>query len=386
MAAPLRIGVIAGEESGDLLAADLLREVARQSGRTLELVGVGGNHLASLGLRSLFDPDEISLMGVGAVVANLPRLLHRIRSLARALATAELDALLTVDVPDFSLRVASRVRKAKPGIPAIHYVCPSVWAWRPERAVRMRSYVDHILCLLPFEPEALERLDGPPGTYVGHRLSHDPDLLRAHNAQQAPKPTDTPTLLVLPGSRRSEVKRLLPDFRETVSILYERGNRFRLVIPTTERVRLLVEEAVSNWPHRPEVVVDAAEKIAAMGEARAALAASGTVSLELALAGVPHVTCYRLDAVSRAFRYLVTTWSANLPNLIADRPIVPEFIDETVRAPNLARQVEALAADSTLRRWQLEGFGEVRRRLETARPAGAIGAEVLLGLLRPLKT
>ena len=170
----------------------------------------------------------------------------------------------------------------------------------------------------------------------------------------------------------------MEPFRETVAILQERGNRLRLLLPTVPNVQDMVEAATADWPQRPEIIADVDGKWRAFGEADAALCASGTVTLELALAGVPLVACYRLDWLARGLSFLVTSWSASLPNLISDRALVPEYYNESVQPGQLARVVEALTVDSPLRQWQLEGFAEVRERLATDRPSGEIAAEVVL--------
>lgn len=381
-AGPLRIAIVAGEESGDLLGADLIAALKAKTGREIRLVGLGGRHLKALGLTPPFDASEIALMGFSAVLAGLPRLIRRISQVASLIATEKPDCLVTIDSPDFSLRVAKKVRAANPTIPIVHYVCPSVWAWRPGRAPAMKPYVDHILCILPFEAKALERLGGPQGTYVGHRLSHDANVLRAAAAQNAPRDLGVDrekTLLLLPGSRRGEVKKLLEPFGETVAVLAERGHRMRLLLPTVPHVAEFVKATVLSWPQQPEIILDAARKWQAFGEADAALIASGTVSLELALSGVPMVSTYKLDPVAKLLQKLITTWSALLPNLIADRALVTEFYDIYVRPQNLARQIEALWSDGGLRSWQKDGFSEVRRRMATDRPAGEIAAQVVLG-------
>lgn len=377
---PLRIAIVAGEESGDLLGADLVAALGRIAGRPVELVGVGGRHLRELGLEPLFDGSEIALMGITAVLRDLPRLARRIRQTADAVAKAEPDCLVTIDSPDFSLRVASRLRAAAPSVPIVHYVCPSVWAWRPGRAPAMRAHVDRVLCVLPFEPEALARLDGPQGVYVGHRLASHPGVLAARAAQQgrAAAPGEARRLLVLPGSRRGEVRRLLGPFGETLCLLGRRGAVFEVTIPTVPHVAALVEEAVAGWPVRPRIVEDEAGKWAAFGEADAALAASGTVSLELALAGVPLVSCYRTDWMWSAMMRFITTWSASLPNLIADWPVVPEVYNEFVRPGHLARLIEQLWADTPMRAAQLDGFRQVAGRMETPRPSGELAAEAVL--------
>ncbi|GLQ77226.1 lipid-A-disaccharide synthase [Mesorhizobium huakuii] len=378
----LKIAIVAGEESGDLLGADIVRSLRQITGRDVRLVGLGGRHLEELGLVSPFDAGEIALMGFSAVLRDLPRLIRRIGQLAKTIAEEKPDCLITIDSPDFSLRVARKVRAANPSIPIIHYVCPSVWAWRPGRAVAMKPYVDHILCILPFEVKELERLGGPPGTYVGHRLTHDAGVLAAQKAQALPRDLAQDrikTLLVLPGSRRGEVRRLVDTFGETVSMLRARGHRLRLLLPTVPHVADLVKSSVNRWDEKPEIIVDPQRKWQAFGKADAALIASGTVSLELALAGVPMVSSYRLDPVARAVApYLVSVWSALLPNLIADRALIPEFYNEYVKPNNLARQLEALFADSGMRAWQKAGFVEIARRMATDKPSGEIAAGVVL--------
>lgn len=377
---PLRIAVVAGEESGDLLGADIIRAL-RSDATAVELSGVGGRHLQELGLKSLFDAGEIALVGIGAIMRDLPRLMRRISQTARDIVAAKPDCLITIDSPEFSLRVAKKVRAAAPGIPIIHYVCPSVWAWRPGRAPAMRPYVDHILCILPFEVEALARLGGPPGTYVGHRLTHDPGLLRA--AQRQAEKTDLSPhrekrLLVLPGSRRSEVSGLIDIFGEAVASLQRRGHRLKVLLPTVPHVAAMVANATAGWELKPEITVEPEKKWQAFGEADAAMIASGTVSLELALAGVPMYSCYTLDPLAKLAVRLLTTWSALLPNIIADRPIVTEVYDRYIRAETIVRHMEALFSDTSLRAWQKQGFAEVSRRMATDRPSGEIAAGVVL--------
>lgn len=380
----LTIGIIAGEESGDLLGADLVRALSLATGREVRLIGVGGRHLEALGLKSSFDASEIALVGVSAVLRDLPRLLRRIGQTARTFAEARPDCIITIDSPDFALRVARKVRAAVPSIPIVHYVCPSVWAWRPGRAKAMRPYVDHILCLLPFEPAELERLGGPPGTFVGHRLVADPAIKAAATNQlvrRRPAADEPHTLLILPGSRRSEVAGLLDDFGKTLEVLQRRGHVLRCILPTVPHVEDLVRRTVALWPQVPEIVTDPAAKWKAFGEADAALVASGTVLLELALSRVPMISCYRLDWMMNMVRHLVTAWSAALPNIIADRIIVPEFYNDYVRPEALARQLEIIMADTPVRQWQLDGFAEIARRMATGRPAGRIAADAVLAVM-----
>ncbi|MER9302286.1 lipid-A-disaccharide synthase [Mesorhizobium sp. M0293] len=381
----LKIAIVAGEESGDLLGADIVEALKRATGRDIRLIGIGGRHLQALGLASPFDGSEIALMGFTAILRDLPRLMRRIGQMANLVAGEQPDCLITIDSPDFSLRVAKKVRAANPSIPIIHYVCPSVWAWRPGRAVTMKPYVDHILCILPFEVRALDRLGGPPGTYVGHRLTHDPGVLGAAKMQGPERdlsPDRVKTLLVLPGSRRGEVRRLIGVFGETVSVLRARGHRLRLLLPTVPHVADLVRASVASWDEKPEILLEPVRKWQAFGKADAALIASGTVSLELALSGVPMISCYRLDPVMRMAQALITVWSAALPNLIADRTVVPEHYNQYVRPQYLARQLEALFSDTPYRSWQKDGFAEVARRMATDRPSGDIAAQVVMRYIK----
>lgn len=379
---PLRIAIVAGEESGDLLGADLVNALSALSGQKVELSGVGGRHLRAAGLSPIFDGSEIALMGVTAVLRDLPRLVRRIGQTAETVVRAGPDCLVTIDSPDFSLRVAKKVRAADASIPIVHYVCPSVWAWRPARAPAMAAYVDRILCVLPFEPEALSRLAGPPGTYVGHRLALEPGIVEAARVQSADPIAgrgDVRKLLVLPGSRRSEVKRLIDPFGEAVRILAERGSTFEVTIPTVPHVEQAVKQATAGWRVRPQVVEGTAGKWEAFGKADAALAASGTVGLELALARIPFVSCYRTDPIiGSTLMRLITSWSGSLPNLIAGWPVVPEYYDAQVRPERLARTVEQLWADTPARAAQLAGFAEVAEHMAVTRPPGELAAEAVL--------
>ncbi|WP_274424139.1 lipid-A-disaccharide synthase [Chelativorans sp. YIM 93263] len=379
---PLRIAVIAGEESGDLLGVDLVQAVAKRAGRPVELCGIGGRGLQAQGLQSIFPADDIALMGISAVLRDLPRLMRRIGQAARAIVAAKPDCLITIDSPDFGLRVARKVRAAQPSIPIVHYVCPSVWAWRPGRAAAMKPHVDHVLCLLPFEPEELQRLGGPPGTFVGHRLTGDSDIRAAAEAQLSRKASGQRArkkLLLLPGSRKGEVRRLLGPFGETLRELNAFGHEFDAMIPTVPHVAPLVEAAVRGWAVRPEIIREPQEKWRAFSQADAALACSGTVALELALARVPFVSCYKTDPAARFAMSLVTVWSASLPNLIADWPVVPEYFNEFVRPGYLARQLRQLWSDTPTREAQRAGFADVAERLATPRAAGEMAADVILG-------
>lgn len=379
----LRLAIITGEESGDQLGADLVRALRKNYDGEITLTGVGGDHLSELGLDSLFDQHEIALVGLSAIIRKLPQLVRRISQLAASIVAAKPDCLIIIDSPDFTHRVARKVRAADPSIPIVNYISPSVWAWRPERAKAMRSYIDHVLVILPFEVQALKDLDGPPSTYVGHRLVSYVPLLEAAEKNRARDAglgdRDIKNLLILPGSRRSEIASLIDVFGETAGLLVSRGNRINVTIPTLPRVEAMVRELTANWTVRPNIVVGEAERLRAFSQADAALAASGTVSLELALARIPTVLSYKADWLARTFLApRIKIWSAALPNIIADEPAVPEYFNIFVRAGSLARQVEQLLMPGLRRDAQLESFDKISRLMQTDRPAGEIAAEKVL--------
>jgi lipid-A-disaccharide synthase len=389
--AVLKLGVIAGEVSGDLLGADLVRSLKAQYAGRVELVGVGGEGLASEGLVSLFDYSELSIMGFTQVLKKLPQLISRIKETANAIIAARPDVLLIIDSPDFTHRVAKRVRKAIPDMPVVNYVCPSVWAWKEQRATAMLSYVDHVLALLPFEPETMRRLGGPPTTFVGHRLSVDADLLRVRALRaerHVPQATESRTILLLPGSRSTETTRLMEPFKDAASAFVERNGPTRFVLPTVTRQESRIRELAASWPDhtRPDIGVGADFKWQAFAQADAAIAASGTVILELALANVPVVSVYKTDWIFTMLSRRIKTWTGALPNLIADYAVVPEYINEVVRAGSMLRWAERLSSDTLQRRAMLEGFAMVQDRLHTERPPGEVGAEILLSIFEKKKT
>ncbi len=385
----LKLAVIAGEVSGDLLAADLVKALRPLVGGDLSVIGVGGEGLEAEGLKSLFDYSELSIMGISQVLARLPKLILRIRQTAQAIITAKPDILVIVDSPDFTHRVAKIVRKSLPDLPVVNYVCPSVWAWKPERAVKMRPYVDHVLAVLPFEPEVMERLGGPPTSYVGHRLEGDANVLavRERQTEKRSAGTDTApaTCLLLPGSRASEITRLLPDFGETAKELRSRHPHMRFLLPTVPKQEGLVRQITASWAIKPEITVGPAAKWQAFAEADAAIAASGTVILELALAGIPVISAYKADWIIRLMHKRIKIWTAAIPNLVADYPVVPEYLNEAVRPGALARWMERLITATPEREAMLAGFRTVWQGMATERPPGEAAARIVLDVLNEKK-
>lgn len=383
--AALKLAVVAGEPSGDILGAGLVHEIARQTGQQPELIGVGGERLIAEGLKSLFDYTELSLIGFSAVIARLPKLVMRISQTADAIIAARPDCLLIIDSPDFSHRVARKVRKALPDLKIVNYVCPTVWAWKPERASAMTAYVDHVLSVFPFEPEIVRRLGGPPLTYVGHRLMDDPGLIAAHEAQMARRNGNPsgrqPVCLLLPGSRRSEVTRLGPVLGAAAGLLASLNPEMTFVLPAGAHVERQIRDQVLDWEVDCRIVTGETAKWQAFGEADVAIAASGTVLLELALAGVPHISCYKLDPISRLLSGLIVSWTAALPNMIAGHVVISEYYDRQLRPERLARQADQLAADTLHRAAMLADFDLIRSRMEIGVPASEKAAMTLLSVI-----
>lgn len=381
----LKIAVIAGEVSGDLLGADLIAALRSQYAGEIELVGVGGPALEEQGLASLFDFSELSVMGITQVLAKLPRFISLIGKTAKALITAKPDVLLIVDSPDFTHRVAKKLRAALPTLPIVNYVCPSVWAWKEYRAQAMLGYVDVVLAVLPFEPAVMQRLGGPKTHFVGHRLTTNP-ALQACRAARALKPVATPgepkTIMLLPGSRGAEISSLTPIFGDAASAFVERNGPTRFLLPTLARREKMVREAVRNWAVQPEILIGEDQKWQAFAQADATIAASGTVLLELALAGVPVVSTYKTDWLIKLLHKRIKIWTGALPSVIADYVLVPEYLNEQLRGASLARWMERLSTGSLERQAMVQGFDLVWQKMQTETPAGEAGAKILLDLLR----
>jgi lipid-A-disaccharide synthase len=384
MSRPLKVAVIAGEVSGDLLGGDLIAALKMMHDGPIELVGVGGDALAAQGLASLFDFSELSIMGLTQVLSRLPKLIKRIGQTASAIVAARPDVLIIIDSPDFTHRVAKKVRAVLPDLPIVNYVCPSVWAWKEYRAKAMLVYVDRVLAVLPFEPGAMARLGGPETIFVGHRLTNDPDLLkvRALRASRPAKPADAEkTILLLPGSRTAEIKSLLPVFGEAAREITARNGRTRFLLPTVPRREALVREMISGLDLPVEVTSNSEGKWAAFAEADAAMAASGTVILELGLATVPVVCAYKTDWLIKLLAGKIKIWTGALPNLIADYAVVPEYVNEVVRPASLCRWAERLSNDTLQRRAMLEGFNLAWERLQVPVAPGRAAAAAVLELL-----
>jgi lipid-A-disaccharide synthase len=286
-------------------------------------------------------------MGILPVIKRLPSLIRRVHQTVDAVVAAQPAALVIIDSPDFTHAVAKRVRRHLPDLPIIDYVSPSVWAWRPGRAKRMRAYVDHVLALLPFEPDAHRRLGGPPCTYVGHPLIERLDDLRPSGGERRRLGDGPLELLVLPGSRRSEIARLMEPFGRALGLVTARGSAgISVTLPAVSHLAGEIERAAAAWPIRPRIVLGEAEKLAAFRRAHAALAASGTVTLELALAQVPMVVAYKVSKLEEQLKYVIDVPSIVLANLVPQRDVVPELIQWNCTPEKLADALVSLLGNT----------------------------------------
>ena len=382
-----KIFLIATEESGDRLGANLMKVLRQRLGGAVQFEGIGGRAMTREGLTSRFPIEELSIIGLAAVVRQLPMILRRIKETAAAVVAGAPDILVIIDSPDFTLRVAKRVRASAPRIPIVDYVSPTVWAWRPGRARAMRPYIDHVLALLPFEPAAYERLRGPPCSYVGHPLTEQIGQLRPNADEQKRRDDPPPVLLVLPGSRRSEIRHHMTTFGVTLSRLQTAGVAFEAVLPTMPHLQEAVMAAVKVWKVQPRVVIGEQEKRAAFRIAHAALAKSGTVTLELALAGVPMVTAYRTGAMEAfILQRAITVNSVILANLVIGENVIPEFLQANCTAAKLAPALREILDQSAARRKQVEAFAKIDAILSTGnQPPSVRAADIVLAEMRKLR-
>lgn len=368
---PLKIFLVAGEHSGDALGAKLINGLKARHADPISFAGVGGEEMAHEGFTSLFPIEDVAVMGPMSILPRLPRIMRRVYQTVDAAIAFAPDVVVIIDSPEFTHPIAKRIRKRAPQIPIVDYVSPSVWAWRPGRAKKMRPYVDHILALLPFEPEAHARLGGPPCTYVGHPLIEKLDQIQnadaAGLASRLGLAPESPVLLVLPGSRTSEVERLIDVFGETVARVSASKGPIEVVIPAVRHVRDRIVAKTATWTPKPHIV-DAStnDKYAAMRLARAALAASGTVTLELALTQTPSVIAYKVDIVMANLRFLLRVPSIVLANLVIGRNVYPEYLQEACTTENLAAALEQLFSDTDARKAQLEGLALAPQKLRLA--------------------
>ena len=345
----LKFFIIAGEMSGDILGASLMSGLITETKGKVSFYGVGGPLMTDVGLNSIFNMSDLSVMGVFEVIPKVPMLLSRIKKTAQAVIDEQPDALITIDSPDFCLRVAKIVRLALPKIKIIHYVAPSVWAWRPERAFKMAKNIDHVLALLPFEPPYMEDA-GMTCDFVGHPV--------ISNAMVKPKEIEKlradlelhagPIITVLPGSRIGEIKRMCPIFKDVLINIKEKIPDVQFILPAASTVEDLVISTVKNWEVKPKLLLSmdysvleiSNRKYAAYAVSSAALATSGTVALELASQNCPMVVAYKANWITtKMVEKLAKIDTANLINIITDTRKIPEHLFDNCTAENISKSL-----------------------------------------------
>jgi lipid-A-disaccharide synthase len=348
---PPKIMLVVGEPSGDALGQQVILALRQLTQGKADIIGVGGERMRAAGMQSLYSITDTSVMGLREVVPKIPVILRRIRQVARFARDTKPDIVVMIDSPDFTHKVARRIRKIAPELKLVDYVAPQVWASRPGRAKKMAAYFDHVLCLLPFEVPFFQGA-GMGASFVGHPVVErvpKPGQGEAFRTRHGIAP-DTRILLLLPGSRSSELRFLWPVFREAIEMAEREAGPCRIVVPTVQTVSHKVRELVSQWGRDVLVIEDAEEKLGAFDAADVALAASGTVATELALSATPMVIGYRVGNLTAAIaRRMVKVRFVTLVNLILDRDVVPEFIQENCTAQNLSRELVRLLTNHAAR-------------------------------------
>lgn len=359
MAESVNIFIIAGEASGDALGASLMHAM-KQMRPDAVFHGVGGRKMAAEGLNSLFPMEELSVMGVAEVLPRLPKILRRISHTVQEIERLRPQAVVTIDSPDFCFRVVKKLKSRRRDIPCIHYVAPSVWAWRPKRAEDVSKFLDHILTLLPFEPPYFTD-HGLAATFVGHpvveRLENrgNGDRFRKRHHLKS----DQPVLCMLPGSRMSELSRLLGKFSETADIVLRNRHNAVIVIPTLPHLKPTIEKFFVGKGINPILVYDEEGKFDAFAASAIAIAASGTVSLELAMTDTPHIIAYKLSPISAWLaRHLIHTPYVNLINILLKRRVVPELLLDECEPGPMSKELLRLMDSKDARAAQLMDFRE----------------------------
>jgi lipid-A-disaccharide synthase len=363
---PLFVFFVTGEPSGDALGGALIAALQQRTRGNLRIAGIGGERMQERGLISLAPLDDLAIGGVAEVLPRAPVILRRVRETVAAIRELRPDAVVTIDSSGFSWRIAHRLRRCGETLPLIHYVAPMVWAWRAGRARRMARWYDHLMTLLPFEPPYFEQV-GLSCCYVGHPvLESGADQGDGNRFRAAHGLSENDLLLTtLPGSRSAEVARLLPIFGTTLNRLERLIGRFRVVVPTVGTVASTVARTVRGWPGNPIVVQRTQDKYDAFAASCAALAASGSVTLELALAKLPMVVGYRLNPLTeKILERILEVRQVNLVNLLLGRPLVRELLGPNCTPEGLAAAIAELTRDERVRAAHRQGYDEVRRCLE----------------------
>jgi lipid-A-disaccharide synthase len=369
-AKPISIMLVAGEPSGDALGAQLMRGLKAAAGPDCRLIGVGGQAMRREGLQSLYDISDTAVIGARDAVPRARVLLKRIRQCAEFAIQQKPDAVVLIDSTDFMRWVASGIKKCAPRIPCIKYVSPQIWASRPGRAKALKRVFDHILCLFPFEPRFYEAV-GLPATFVGNPVVEraPPPGLGSRFRDRFGIAHSERVVVMLPGSRSSEVGFLWPDFRAAIDLTAHAVGPLRVVIPVVPTVGASIAAAASDWPRETILVHDGDDKWGAFEAADAALTKTGTITTELALAQAPMVSAYKAGQLTAwAARRIMTVKYFNMLNLVLDRMAIPELLQEDCTPANLSRELIALIKDPAARAAQAASAQDALKLLGLGQP------------------
>lgn len=363
----LKIYLIAGEPSGDLLGSRLMRAIRSKTDNQVEFYGLGGDTMEQEGLNSLFDITDLAVMGLIEVIPSIPRVLKRIKQTLEDIAKTKPDIVITIDSWSFCARIHKALRKQNSGIKQIHYVAPQVWAWKKRRAKTMYKYVDALLALLPNEPPYFTK-HHLPTYFVGHPVIES-DALKADGQSFRQKyniPPHKQIISILPGSRHTEVVKLLPDFIQAAKILGEQNPDIVFALPTVKTVINRVKHLVKNSSVPLYVLETEADRYSAFQASSAAIAASGTVALELAICNIPHIIAYKVAPLTYLIaKYLVKIKYVNLTNILLKKSIIPELLQEQCTPQNIVNNINELLKTGSLYDTQMQGFSDVKSYLSS---------------------
>lgn len=357
--------LIAGEPSGDSLGARLMQAIKRQDKDAL-FMGIGGDSMQAEGLSTLFNISELAVMGIAEVIPSIPRILKRINQTVAEIERLKPDVVITIDSWSFCARIHKKLRRLKTGIPQVHYVAPQVWAWKKKRARTMYQYIDLLLTLFPYEPKYFTPYNLET-VFVGHPVIENAALQKISPKDFRKKyeiPTNGKIMLILPGSRHNEVERLLPDFIEVVRQMQKLHSDYVYLLPTVSTVAKRVRQAVENAKLPIRVIEGEDERRAAFQNAEVAVAASGTVALELAITGVPHVVAYKVPKLTEwlARRFLHIQF-VNLTNILLGYEVVPELLQQDCNPLTIMQYIEQFLAKGSLYKRQIDNFAKLRAYL-----------------------
>lgn len=381
----IKVYLIAGEPSGDLLGSRLMRSLRNKTSDNVEFYGIGGDTMEEAGLKSLFDISELAVMGIIEVIPSIPKVLQRINQTVQDIINKKPDIVITIDSWSFCARVHKALRKKKAGIKQMHYVAPQVWAWKKRRAKTMYKYIDALMTLLPNEPQYFTK-HHLAATFVGHPVIES-DALRANGSEFRQKyniPEDKQIISVLPGSRKTEVSKLLPDFLQAAQLIYDQNPDVFFALPTVKTVSKRVKEEVKKSDLPIMVFETEKDRYGAFQASSAAIAASGTVALELAICNIPHIIAYKVSPLTYLLaKYLVKIKYVNLTNILLQKSIVPELLQEKCTPENIVSEINELLKNGREYEKQMNGFSEVKQYLSNGEQTPSENAaDIILDMIK----